>query len=81
MTKLIDTNPFMMILILQLRLFFGSLCHADKMENGKSCRNRNRPITFDTSDLYAAIDVTLGRKLILQCHYWYVSFVLFPLRT
>lgn len=43
-------------------------------DNPENCRERNRLITSEKGDLYALVDATVGEKLIMQCHYWYVNF-------
>lgn len=56
---------YLMISLIQLQDDF----QGDSIEN---CRDRNRLITSEKGDLYALVDATVGEKLIMQCHYWYV---------
>ncbi|KAJ8911092.1 hypothetical protein NQ315_000552 [Exocentrus adspersus] len=49
--------------------YLSSVLSATLSLESIKCRDRNRPVSTEKSDLYTVIDATLNQNLVLQCHY------------
>lgn len=53
-----------------------SLDAVQNQEKETYCRERNRLINGDKSDIYHLAEALVGENIALMCHYWYVYYYL-----